>query len=110
MLLRYWLLSVLVWCSAAQDINVYELSFYTVATGTVQFDLPRLIGPDGDILSGSVNASTLRYGSIKRVVDWTYEYSSIYKQVDPNGCTDVASYTLTDGKSFSATAAILYIK
>jgi hypothetical protein len=108
MLLTYWVLftCVLVWSSVAQDIIVNDLSFDTVATGTFQFDLPRLLGPDGDILSSSVNAGTLQYGSIKRVLDWTYEYATNYTRVDPNGCIDLASYTLTDGKGFSATAAI----
>jgi hypothetical protein len=84
-----------------------ELSFTTVARSSIQVQLPLLTGPDDEVLQGRVNGSTLKYGTLTKVVGWTYEYVTIYELVDPAGCTDIASYTLSDGANFSISANIV---
>eukprot|EP00775_Hariotina_reticulata_P008128 gene8128-8322_t len=89
------------------DIVAPELSYSIVARDSVEIRLPLLTGLDGEVLQGRVNSSTLKYGTITKVVGWTYKYSTTYELVDPAGCTDIASYTLSDAAGFSTSASIV---
>lgn len=93
-------------CSLAQE--AYDMHLLTVARSSVIVDLPRVIGGvDGEVLKATIDTSSLKYGTLVQVVDWTYEYTTNYELVDPIGCTDFAIYTLSDGKGFSASAKII---
>jgi len=87
---------LLIWAAVAKlQIVAPELSFSIVARSSIEVLLPLLAGPGGDeVLQGRVNSSTLKYGTMTKVVGWTYKYDTIYELVDPAGCTDIASYTL----------------
>lgn len=53
---------LLVAATAANAQEAYNMAFSVRAKGSIDIELPRMIGADGEVLLGSVDGSCLQYG------------------------------------------------
>lgn len=95
-------------CAAAADNQFAKnVSVDTLVRTPVDVVLPVVIGPGGDVLDASVNASTLRYGNLTMVDEWKFTYTPKSAAVPKNGTTDTCQYTLRDNTGFNEEALII---
>lgn len=96
--------------ATGQDVYIVDEYFNTGARQPVDIDLPREIGPKGDILAATIDTSCLKYGTMVKVHEWMYRYWPDFAKVAADGGKEVCTYTLSDGQGFSVSAKIyIYI-